>query len=198
MTFPTTLTKEEFAALPNSLTIREIFYSTEIPGFRTKSVTLITTLLDTKAFPTHKLIELYYSRWNVELDLRHLKTSLGMDILRSKTPDMVRKEIYAYLLAYNLLRSIMWSAGTAHSTPPLRLSLQGTRRHLINFLTKLLSVSPSLRYKVYSTLLKIVVHKAVPQRPERFEPRKLKRRPKSYPYMIPSRKSLHNIMKIAS
>nr|WP_274517503.1 transposase [Fortiea contorta] len=79
-TCPTTLTKEEFAALPNSLKIREIFYSIQIPGFRTKSVTLITTLLDIEAFPTNKIIELYHSRWNVELDLRHLKTSFGMDI----------------------------------------------------------------------------------------------------------------------
>jgi hypothetical protein len=180
------------------LKIREIFYSIEIPGFRTKSVTLITTLLDTQAFPTYKLIELYHSRWNVELDLRHLKTSLGMDILRSKTPPMVRKEIYAYLLAYNLLRSLMWSAGTTNSTPPLRLSLQGTRRHLINCLTKLLSVSQTLRYKVYSTLLKVVVHKAVPERPKRVEPRKVKRRPKAYPSMTQSRKSIQNKMKIAT
>lgn len=191
-TCPTTLTQEEFAALPNSLKIREIFYSIEIPGFRTKSVTLITTLLDTQAFPTYKLIELYHSRWNVELDLRHLKTSLGMDILRSKTPDMVRKEIYIYLLAYNLLRSIMWSAGTTHSTPPLRLSLQGTRRHLINFLTKLVSVSQTFRYQVYSTLLKVVAHKAVPQRPKRVEPRKIKRRPKHYPYLTHNRKLRQN------
>jgi hypothetical protein len=161
-------------------------------------VTLITTLVDTKAFPTHKIIELYHSRWDVELDLRHLKTSLGMDILRSKTPDIVRKEIYVYLLAYNLLRSVMWSAGTTHSTSPLRLSLQGTRRHLINFLTKLVSISRTFRYQVYSTLLKVVAHKAVPQRPERVEPRKIKRRPKHYPYMTHSRKSISNKMQVVS
>jgi Transposase DDE domain/Insertion element 4 transposase N-terminal len=193
---PTTLTKEEFAALPDNLKIREIYYSINTPGFRTKSVTLITTLLDTKAFPTHKIIELYGSRWDVELDLRHLKTSLGMDILRSKSPDMVRKEIYTYLLAYNLLRSVMWTAGTTNSTSPLRLSLQGTRRHLINFSTKFLYASKTLRYKLYLTLLKIIVHKVVPHRPERVEPRKLKKRSKNYPYLTQSRKIVQSLMKI--
>lgn len=193
---PETLTKEEFAALPSSFKIREIFYSIEIPGFRTKSVTLLTTLLDTKTFPTHKIIELYRSRWDVELDLRHLKTSKGMDILRSKTPGMIRKEIYAYLLAYNLLRSIMWFAGNTNSTPPLRLSLQGTRRHLINFVTKSLSISKKLHNQLYLILLKVIVHKVVPQRSERVEPRKIKRRPKNYPYLTQSRKSIQNQMKM--
>lgn len=119
-----------------------------------------------------------------------------MDILRGKTPDIIRKEIYAYLLAYNLLRGIMWSAGTTHSTPPLRLSLQGTRRHLINFVAKLLSVSKQLQKKLYSTLLKVVVHKVVPQRSERVEPRKIKRRSKNYPYLTQPRKSIQNKMKM--
>lgn len=192
------LTLEEFSSLPKSLTIREISYSVNIPGFRTQSVTLITTLLDTEAFPTHKIIELYQSRWDVEVNFKHLKTSLGMDILRSKTPEMVRKEIYAYLLAYNLLRSVMWSAGVTNGAPPLRLSLQGTRHHLINFITKFLSISKTLQHKVYSTLLKVIVHKVVPDRPERVEPRMVKRRPKAYPNMTQSRKSLRNKMKFAS
>lgn len=85
-------------------------------------------------YPTLEIVGLYYKRWDVELDLRHLKTTLGMDVLRCKTPEMVRKQIYVYLLAYNLLRNLMWSAGTTYNTPPLRLSLQGIRHHLILFL----------------------------------------------------------------
>ena len=121
---PQGLTPEEFSSLPSCLTLREIHYYICIPGFRTKEVTLITTLLDSKIYSSSALARLYQLRWEVELDLRHLKTTLGMDILRSKTPEMVRKEIYAYLLAYNLLRTVMWSAGTKAEVDPLRLSLQ--------------------------------------------------------------------------
>ena len=124
------------------------------------------------------------------LDLRHLKTTLGMDVLRCKTPSMVRKEIYVYLPRYNLLRSLMWPNGTTYSTPPLRLSLQGTRHHLNNFMAQLLSVTSTQRHQVYLTLLKVIVHKAVPERPGRSEPRVRKRRPKSYPLMTKSRHEL--------
>ena len=126
----------------------------------------------------------------VELDLKHLKTTLGMDVLRCKTPSMVRKEIYAYLLAYNLLRSLMWSAGITYGTPPLRLSLQGTRHHFNNFMTQLLAADSIKRQQIYCALLKIVVHKAVPLRLGRNEPRVRKRRPKAYPLMTKSRHEL--------
>lgn len=99
-----------------------------------------------------------------------------MDILRSKTPQIIRKEIYVFLLAYNLLRSLMWDAGSIHNTPALRLSLQGTRNHLNNFIPQLLSTCDSLCCKIYQTLLVCIVHKKVPDRPERYEPRVTKRR----------------------
>lgn len=89
-TCPRGLTKEEEAARPKTQKTREVFYSIEQPGFRTQFISLITTLLDTDFFSTAALTQLYRSRWDVELDLKHLKTSLGMDILRGKTPAMVR------------------------------------------------------------------------------------------------------------
>lgn len=100
-----------------------------------------STLLDGKSYSTLELVKLYELRWDVELDLKHLKTTLGMDILRSKSPEMVRKEIYIYLLAYNLLRTLMWESGTTYGVSPLRLSLQGTRQHLDNFIPQLLATS---------------------------------------------------------
>ncbi|BAZ14894.1 transposase [Calothrix sp. NIES-4071] len=111
-----------------------------------------------------------------------------MDILRSKTPEMVRKEIYAYFLAYNLLRSLMWEAGNAYGVPPLRLSLQGTRNHFNNFIKDLSKASNTKIPKIYCSLLKIIIHKLVPSRPGRVEPRKVKRRPKAFPYMQEPRK----------
>lgn len=98
-------------------------------------------MLDGKSYSTLELVKLYELRWDVELDLKHLKTTLGMDILRSKSPEMVRKEIYIYLLAYNLLRTLMWESGTTYGVSPLRLSLQGTRQHLDNFIPQLLATS---------------------------------------------------------
>ncbi len=95
---PNGLSEEEFLALPETLMVREIYYYILIPGFRTSSVSLITTLLYTETYPTLELVRLYEDRWDVELNLKHIKTTLGMDILRSKTPEMVRKEIYSLLL----------------------------------------------------------------------------------------------------
>lgn len=191
---PKAVKKEEFYSLPEILRVRQISYLVNVPGFRTQSIRIITTLLNKSEFSTDALIELYQKRWHVEVDLRHLKTSLGMDILRSKTPDMVRKEIYAFLLAYNLLRSLMFDAATAYNTPTLRISLQGTRHHFINFCTQFLSNSRFQFDKIYRTLLKVIVHKIVPDRPNRVEPRVLKRRSKSFPYMSQPRPFLRNEM----
>jgi hypothetical protein len=194
---PTGLSNEEFAALPLTLTVREIHYYIFIPGFRTQQVSLITTLLDTKTYPSLKIVELYGFRWQVEVNLKHLKSTLGMDVLRCKTPSMVRKEIYAYLLAYNLLRNLMWSAGTTYGAPPLRLSLQGTRQHLSNFIPQMLAASGTKCHEIVRTLLKIIVHKTVPDRPGRSEPRVRKRRPKSYPLMTKSRHELREQLQTA-
>ena len=154
---------EEEAQLPKTLTIRVIKYYIPSPGFRTKSVVLATTLLDSKVYSTTEIIRLYGQRWQVELDLRHLKTTLDMDVLRGKTPEIVRKEIYAHLLAYNLLRTVMWSAGITYKVDPLRLSLQATRQHLDNFIPQLASASPLKQVQLYQTLLKTIVHKLVPE-----------------------------------
>jgi hypothetical protein len=139
----------------------------------------------------------YGERWSVELNLKHLKTTLGMDILRCKTPSLVRKELYVYLLAYNLLRALMWEAGTTYGTPPLRLSLQGTRHHLDNFITVLLTASSTQHDQISRSLLKVIVHKSVPDRPCRTEPRVRKRRPKAYPLMKQPRHELRRQLQTA-
>ena len=189
-TRPKGLSQDEFTSLPKSLTVRVIKYYIPSPGYRTKYVTLVTTLLDPKVYPTTEIMRLYGQRWDVELDLKHLKTTLGMDILRSKTPEMVRKEIYAHLLAYNLLRTLMWEAGTIYKVEELRLSLQATRQHLDNFIPQLALASNQQRVQLYQALLKLIVHKLVPERPKRCEPRVRKRRPKAYPLMTKPRQSL--------
>ncbi len=195
---PKALSPEEFASLPMKLTVRVIKYYIPNPGFRSTYVVLATTLLDTLVYPTTEIMRLYGQRWDVELDLRHLKTTLGMDILRGKTPEIIRKEIYAYLLAYNLLRTVMWDAGTTHKVDPLRLSLQGTRQHLDNFIPQLASASTQERDKLYQALLQTIAHKLVPQREGRCEPRVRKRRPKPYPLMKKPRQTMRDEFRAAN
>ncbi|MBW4636184.1 MAG: transposase [Iphinoe sp. HA4291-MV1] len=203
---PKGLTEEEFAALPKTLIVREIYYYILIPGFRSQQVSLITTLLDTKTYSTLALVRLYDDRWDVELNLKHLKTTLGMEILRGKTPQMVRKEIYIFLLAYNLLRTLMWEASTTYGGVPLRLSLQGTRHYLDNFIPELLAASVTQRHTIYRTLLKVIIHKTVSDllkaaalryRPGRSELRVRKRRPKAYPLMKQPRHQLRQQLQTA-
>lgn len=180
---PKGLKRQEFASLPKEIVMREVLYYINIKGFRTKKVRVITTLLDPIEYPIEAIIDFYQARWEVELDLKHLKTTLGMEHLRSKTPAMVRKELYAYFLAYNLLRTLMCEAVTTHGVEPLALSLQGTRHHLNNFIPELAAASHKKRQQLYFTLLQLIIHKPVPYRPGRSEPRVRKRRPKSYPLM---------------
>ncbi len=194
---PQGLSEIEFSALPTTLIVREINYYVVIPGFRTNNVSLITSLLDTETYPTVEIVKLYNSRWDVEVNLKHLKTTLGMEVLRGKTPEIVRKEIYAFLLAYNLLRTLMWEAGMTYGVPPLRLSLQGTRHHLDNFIPEFLASTNKKRHQLYQTLLKIIVDKPIPKRPGRVEPRVRKRRPKAYPLMKQPRHQLRRQLQTA-
>lgn len=111
---------------------------------------------------------------------------------------MIRKEIYVYLLAYNLLRTVMWEAGTTHKVDSLRLSLQRTRQHLDNFIPQLASASNKKRVQLYEILLKTIVHKLVLERPKRCEPRVRKRRPKAYPLMQQPRQTLRQECRAAN
>lgn len=184
---PSTITKEEFKDLPDYLILREIHYYICRPGFRTKQVTLITTLLDAVNYSGNSLVKLYGERWEVELNLRHLKTTLGMDILRSKTPELARKEIYIYLLAYNLIRTVMWQAGMAHNVNSLRLSFQSSRNHFINFIPFFQTATSLKNSQLFQELLLLISSEVIKKRPLRVYGRVVKRRPKSYPRMNQSR-----------
>ena len=113
---------EQHAALPEYLAVREMRYRVGRPGFRTQEVTLVTTLLDPETYPAEALAELYASRWQVEVNLRHLKETLGMRVLHSKTVDGVRKELLVFALVYNLVRAVMHEAATHAGVEPDRVS----------------------------------------------------------------------------
>jgi len=187
---PRGLRMEDYLRLPETLTLREVRYQVAVKGFRTVSVTLVTTLLDPVAYPVAALAELYFRRWQVELDFRHLKITMQMDILRGKSPDVVRKEILTHLLAYNLIRTLMWDAAKRHGVLPGRLSVKGTMQQADAHEDLLASATPAENGRLVTALLKRVAGQIVPLRPNRVEPRVRKRRPKNYRLMMQPRAQL--------
>ncbi len=178
------MSREDFASLPETLTVREVHFQIYQKGFRPEEIIVVTTLLDPKKFPRQKLAQLYQLRWQAtEVNLKHIKTTLKMEMLLGKTPEMVRKEIWVHLMAYNLLRTLMWEAAQQSQVSPLRVSLQGCRQHLNNFVAELASATIKEGQRLYRQLLEVITDKLVPLRPHRVEPRVKKRRPKNYPRM---------------
>ena len=117
-------------ALPEMLVLREVCYHIDRPGFRTHQITLVTTLLDAEIYRVADLAELYHQRWRVETSLAQLKTTMQMDVLRCKTPAIVRQEIWGHLLVSNLLRAAMAQAAVAYGVVPRQVRPQGTRQTL--------------------------------------------------------------------
>jgi hypothetical protein len=157
-------------------------------GFRTRVVLVATTLLDAQVYPKEDLAGLYRARWHAELDLRSIKQTMQMDVLRCKTPAMVRKEIWGHLLVYNLLRAAMAQAALGHAAlghgvVPRQVSLQGTRQTLAAFHSLLAQMPSTARESVIPIVLSAIASHRVGTRPDRYEPRACKRRPKPYPLL---------------
>ncbi len=127
---PAWLTVAEYAALPRLLRVRELAYRVSRAGFRVRSVTLATTLLDPVAYPSDSLADLYLARWRVETDLAHLKTTLGMDILKCETEAGVLKELAVFAIVYNLVRVVMCEAAHRQGVCPERISFVDALRWL--------------------------------------------------------------------
>ena len=168
-------------SLPTTLTVRVIRFATQVPGFRSKTIMVATTLLDPKAYPLEHIAALYRDRWTAELRLRDIKTTLRMDVLRCKSPQMVKKEIYMHFLAYDLIRVLMWQASRIHRRALHRLSFAGTVQRFEVICPYLLLFSGPQHITVLcKLLLSWIAHDVLPNRPNRVEPRALKRRPKQY------------------
>ena len=182
------MSRQAFAAMPRVLLMRELRVRVEKRGFRTKEIVVVTTLLDAEAYPRDELAALYRDRWNIELDIRSIKQTLRMDVLRCKTPDLVRKEIWAHLLVYNLIRGAMAEAARRHDVMPRQLSLQGARQTLQAFRDELNRVPAKVAFALNAAVLAAVAYHRVGDRPDRAEPRVIKRRPKAYPRMQVPRK----------
>jgi hypothetical protein len=170
---PSWMTAEEYEALPEEITVRELRYRVEVPGYRVREITLVTSLLDAAAYPAGALAELYFRRWQVEVNIRHLKISMKMDVLRCETVEGVLKELAVFALAYNLVRSVMGESARLQGVDPDRIGLVDAVRWLIGIEEGDVSV--------------LVIN---PSRPGRVEPRVKKRRPKQYTLMTKPRSEL--------
>jgi IS4 transposase len=183
---PRTIDQETYDRLPESLVVRETRVRVARPGFRTTALVVATTLLDAGAVAAGDLADLYRARWNAELDLRSLKRTLQMDVLRGKTPDLVRKEVWAHVLAYNLVRTVMAQAAAKHGAEPRSVSFKGAVQALLAFQPVLAALGDrdtARCWHVYEQVLDAVAAHRVGDRPGRFEPRLRKRRPKHYAFL---------------
>jgi hypothetical protein len=176
---PAWLDRAIYERLPDSIAIRHLRYSVEQSGFRTRAITLATTLLDAHLYSADELANLYRRRWQAELNLRSLKTHLQMEHLRAKKPDTVRKEFHTHLLAYNLIRGIIMEAAAAAGVAPHQLSFKGAMQSINAFLGLVLADSRNAT-RHYAALLWMIGTYRVADRPDRIEPRLIKRRPKPH------------------
>jgi len=176
------LEPELYAQLPETILVREIRYCITIKGYRTRLVTLVTTLLDHHIYTYELLAELYGLRWQAEINLRHLKTTMNMEHIQSKTPEMVKKEFYVHLLAYNLIRATLWEAGIKHNIHPLKLSYKGAIQHFLNFVPILaITENREIIHILYSVMLTIISQGKLLERPLRVEPRMVRTKKTSFP-----------------
>lgn len=171
---PSWMDKETYAKMPPELIIREV---RERRQSSDEDLVVATTLLSPNHNPKQKLIELYRDRWCCELDLRSIKSTMQMGILRCKTPQMVRKEIWAQLLAYNLIRKVIAQAAEKHDVRPREISFKGALQ-TINVFLALSSVPGAIPQNLYDEMLAAIASHRVGDRPGRREPRAVKRRPK--------------------
>jgi hypothetical protein len=202
---PEWMTTAEYAEVPEELRVREMRVRVTAKGFRTKSLVLVTTLLDAEEFPREEISELYRQRWQAELDLRSLKQTLGIDQLRCTAPELVERELWMHVLAYNLVRKVMAQAACwAQEHPPQRrrrrqevveekvclprqLSFNGAVEQVLAWWQENTTGASAGQAGGYERLLVAVSRQRVGQRPGRCEPRAVKRRPKEYDRLMEPR-----------
>jgi len=191
---PRYLPKTLWKLIPQQLPVRLVRFTMAVPGFRSQSVTLVTTLLDAQAYPAEELARLYARRWQIELWFRDIKTSMGMEVLRCKSPQMLHKELEMFFIAYNLIRCLMAQAGALFEAPLERLSFKGTVDAVRQFSLAMAQARTGKKQKQLMTrLLQAIAQDQVPDRAGRSEPRAVKRRPKPYPLLNRPRRLFQEI-----
>jgi hypothetical protein len=191
------LDREAYHALPEFITVRETRIQVLQPGFRTRSIVVVTTLLDPQQTTKEDLATLYRARWNNELDLRSIKSTMQMRELRCKTPELVHKEVWTHILAYNLIRTVMAQAATRHGVAPRSISFKGAMQTLEAFQPLLefgAAQDAASRLRLYHDLLSAIATHRVGDRPDRYEPRVKKRRRNHYGWLTEPRAEMKRKM----
>ena len=169
--------------MPPSIQVREIQVDVREPGFRVESFVVVTTLMDPERYTAHQISQLYHARWMAELDLKAIKTTLGMDVLRCKSPEMVRREIWTSLLAYNLIRRTMLQSARNAGRSPRELSFAAAMETIGSCWMILVTEDQGKATRVVMAELENLAGHRVGNRPGRVEPRAVKRRPKPHPLL---------------
>jgi hypothetical protein len=191
---PDYLEQKAWALLPQILTLRLVRVIITEPGYRTRKVILVTTLLDSQKYPPAALAQLYRRRWDMELSLRHLKTTLQLEHLSCKTPANVQRELHMHLLAHNLVRRLMFEAARKAHVPLSRISFAGALSAARRTGEAMLQArNQSQRNQLLEELYRVLAKDLVPERPGRWEPRAVKRRPKPYPVLTRPRSRFREI-----
>lgn len=187
-------TARQWQELPAQITVRIIRFTANIRGFRNRRITLATTLLDPQLYPAEQIISLYARRWSLELCFRDLKTTMGMERLRCKSPAMAQKELLTYLIAHNLVRCVMAEALARYGGQLERLSFKGSLDALRQYSAAIAQApNQKLRRQLWEDLLLNLARDLVPWRPNRLEPRAVKHRPKAYPLLNKPRRQFVEI-----
>ena len=185
---PEWMDQATYERAPATLEVREIRLKVERPGFRVDELVLVTTMVDGGQYSKEELADLFLKRWHIELDFRSIKCALKMEVLRCQSPEMVVKEIWMHLLAYNLIRGVMAEAARAHDREPRRVSFTGAWQTMKAFHESLSQAPPDRRERLVAAMLKAIAGHRVGDRPGRVEPRANKRRPKKQRYLTEPRR----------
>ena len=177
---PDWMDEATYQRMPKSISVREVQVCVAQPGFRTESLVVVTTLLDARRYRLEEIAELYHQRWLAELDIRAIKVTLGMDVLRCKSPDMVRREMWTCVLAYNLIRQTMLNSALRHARSPRQLSFTAAMQKIAASCTVVPLIADADLLRIIETHLADLSGHKIGHRPNRVEPRAVKRRPKPH------------------
>jgi Transposase DDE domain len=185
---PEWMDEATYAQSAGEMPVRELRFRVEQRGYRAHEIVLVTTLLDAERYTKEELADLFLKRWNVELDLRSIKDVMKMDVLRGQSPEIVEKEIWMHLLAYNLIRGVIGVAAQSHGKAPRQVSFKGALQTMTAFQDVLRQAPHAARQRLFAVMLKAIAGHRVGNRPGRVEPRVNKRRPKKQRYLTEPRK----------
>jgi len=187
---PSWMSQEQYALIPETMTLREVRFQVTVPGRRTEELTVVTSLTDPQEYPKEAIAELYGYRWNAELDIRDIKQTLGLDHVRCKSPEMVRRELWVILLAYNLIRKLIATAAAVHDKQPRQLGFTLACQTVLSSWMLLATGDCRDAPALWRLALERIAANEVANRPGRIEPRVIKRSRDHYPLMHDPRRTL--------